>query len=295
LIGFWLKRSFFMLKKQIVISIASLSVAAVGAGCAGQRPASLDRAQSSLTQAQQNPTVAQYAPAQLSEAQATLTEAERAWANENDREETSHLAYLTEQKAGIAVAVAQQKAAEDEAQRLSAQREDIRVNARTREAELAHAQAESATDQAVAATARSRALEQELAELKASDTERGLVMTLQEGVLFEYDKAELKSGAMRSLEPLMTFLREHPDRTLLIEGHTDSTGSDSYNLNLSQRRAEAVRGFLASNGISADRIVARGYGESYPVTTNTTEAGRQQNRRVEVVIAHEGQRVAERR
>jgi len=284
-----------MLKKQIVISITSISIAAVGAGCAGQRPASLDRAQSSLTQAQQTPAVAQYASAQLSEAQATLTEAERAWANENDREETSHLAYLTEQKAGIAVAVAQQKAAEDEAQRLSAQREDIRVNARTREADLAHAQAKSATDQAIAATARSRALEQELAALKASDTERGLVMTLQEGVLFEYDKAELKSGAMRSLEPLMTFLREHPDRTLLIEGYTDSTGSDSYNLDLSQRRAEAVRGFLASSGISADRIIARGYGESYPVTTNTTEAGRQQNRRVEVVIAHEGQRVAERR
>jgi len=122
-----------MLKKQIVISIASIAIATVGAGCAGQRPASLDRAQSSLTQAQQNPAVAQYASAQLSEAQATLTEAERAWATENDREETSHLAYLTEQKAGIAVAVAQQKAAEDEAQRLSAQREDIRVNARTRE------------------------------------------------------------------------------------------------------------------------------------------------------------------
>jgi len=284
-----------MLKKQIVISITSFSIAVVGAGCAGQRPASLERAQSSLTQAQQNPAVAQYASAQLSEAQATLTEAERAWDTENDREETSHLAYLTEQKAGIAVAVAQQKAAEDEAQRLSAQREDIRVSARTREADLAHAQAEAATDQAVAATARSKALEQELAALKASDTERGLVMTLQEGVLFEYDKAELKSGAMRSLEPLITFLREHPDRTLLIEGHTDSTGSDAYNSDLSQRRAEAVRDFLASNGISADRIVARGYGESYPVTTNTTEAGRQQNRRVEVVIAHVGQRVAERR
>jgi len=284
-----------MLKKQIVISIASVSIAAVGAGCAGQRPASLDRAQSSLTQAQQNPAVAQYASAQLSEAQATLTEAEHVWTNESDREETSHLAYLTEQKAGIAVAVAQQKAAEDEAQRLSAQREDIRVNARTHEAELAHAQAEAATNQAVAATARSQALEQELAALKASTTERGLVMTLQEGVLFEHDKAELKSGAMRSLEPLITFLREHSDRTLLIEGYTDSTGSDSYNSDLSQRRAEAVRGFLVSNGVSADRIVARGYGESYPVTTNTTEAGRQQNRRVEVVIAHEGKQVAERR
>jgi outer membrane protein OmpA-like peptidoglycan-associated protein len=217
-----------------------------------------------------------------------MAQAERVWDSEGDREETSHLAYLTEQKAGVAVAVARQKAAEDEAERLRAQREDIRVSARTREAELARSQAE-------AATTRAQVLEQELAALKAENTERGLVMTLQEGVLFEYDKADLKPGAMRSLEPLVTFLQEHPDRTLIIEGHTDSTGTDSYNLELSQRRAEAVRNFLSSYGISADRILARGYGESYPVTTNTTEAGRQQNRRVEVVIAHQGQRVAERR
>lgn len=283
-----------MLKKHIVISLASVSIAAVGAGCAGQRPASLQRAQSSLAQARQDPLVIQYAPAQLSEAQATLTQAERVWEDEGDQEETSHLSYITEQRANIAVATARQKATEDEMQRLRAQREDIVVNARTREAELARIQAETSADQAAAAMARSRALEQELAALKASTTERGLVMTLQEGVLFEHDKAELKSGAMRSLEPLITFLKEHPDRTLVIEGHTDSTGSDSYNADLSQRRAEAVRGFLASNGISADRIIARGYGESYPVTTNATEAGRQQNRRVEVVIAHEGQKVAER-
>jgi outer membrane protein OmpA-like peptidoglycan-associated protein len=217
-----------------------------------------------------------------------MAQAERVWDSEGDREETSHLAYLTEQKAGVAVAVARQKAAEDEAERLRAQREDIRVSARTREAELARSQAE-------AATTRAQVLEQKLAALKAQDTERGLVMTLQEGVLFEYDKADLKPGAMRSLEPLVTFLQEHPDRTLIIEGHTDSTGSDSYNLELSQRRAEAVRNFLASQGIGADRVLARGYGESFPVTTNTTEAGRQQNRRVEVVIAHEGQRVVERR
>jgi len=284
-----------MINKQIVYFFTGVSLAALVAGCAGARPASIDRARSSLTQAQQDPAVVRYAPAQLSEAQATMTQAENVWNSEGDREEASHLAYVAEQKARIAVAAAQEKAAEDETQRLRTQREDIRVGARTREAELAHAQAEAATDRAVAATTRAQVLEQELAALKAQDTERGLVMTLQEGVLFEYDKADLKPGAMRSLEPLMTFLREHPDRTLVIEGHTDSTGTDSYNLELSQRRAEAVRNFLSSHGISADRILARGYGESYPVTTNTTEAGRQQNRRVEVIIAHEGQRVAERR
>jgi len=291
-----------MFNKQIVFSLAGVSMIALVASCAGSRPASLDRAQSSLRQAQQDPLVARYAPGQLSDAQSTMTQAERAWKSDGDRDETSHLAYVTEQKAGIAVAVAQQKSAEDEVQRLRAQRENIRVDARTREVQQARVQtevatdrAQAATDRAVAATTRAQALEQELTALKAKDTERGLVMTLQEGVLFEYNKAELKSGAMRNLEPLITFLREHPDRTLLIEGYTDSTGSDSYNMELSQRRAEAVRNFLAANGISADRIVARGYGESYPVTTNTTEAGRQQNRRVEVVIAHEGQQVAERR
>ncbi len=291
-----------MLNKQIVLPLAGVSMIALIAGCAGARPVSLDRARSSLLQAQQDPIVARYAPGQLSDARSTMTQAERAWDSDGDRDETSHLAYLTEQKAGIAVAVAQQKAAEDEAQHLRTQRENIRVDARTREVQQARVQtevatdrAQAATDRAVAATTRAQALEQELAALKAKDTERGLVMTLQEGVLFEYNKAELKPGAMRNLEPLITFLREHPDRTLLIEGYTDSTGSDSYNLELSQRRAEAVSNFLAVNGISADRVVARGYGESYPVTTNTTEAGRQQNRRVEVVIAHEGQQVAERR
>lgn len=284
-----------MINKQIVYFFTGVSLTALVAGCAGARPASLDRARSSLTQAQQDPAVVRYAPAQLSEAQATMTQAENVWNSEGDREEASHLAYVAEQRARIAVAAAQEKAAEDETQRLRTQREDIRVGARTREAELAHAQAEAATDRAVAATTRAQVLEQELAALKAQDTERGLVMTLQEGVLFEYDKADLKPGAMRSLEPLTAFLREHPDRTLVIEGHTDSTGTDSYNLELSQRRAEAVRNFLISQGISADRILARGYGEAYPVTTNTTEAGRQQNRRVEVVIAHQGQRVAERR
>jgi len=283
-----------MFNKQVVLSIASISIVTLAVGCAGQRPTSLDRAQFSLQQAQQDPQVVRYAPAQLSEAQAAMTQAERAWDKDGDRQETSHLAYVTEQKAGVAIATARQKAAEDEAQRLYAQRESIRLGARTREAELARDQAEAATDRAVAATVRAQALEQELTALKAEDTERGLVMTLQEGVLFEYNRVELKPGAMRNLEPLVTFLREHADRTLLIEGYTDSTGSDTYNLELSQRRAEAVRNFLVSSGISADRVMARGYGESYPVTTNTTEAGRQQNRRVEIVIAHEGRRVAER-
>jgi OmpA-OmpF porin, OOP family len=276
-----------MLLKPFAISLTAVSLATLVAGCAASRPASLDRARASLLQVQQNPVVVQNAPSHLSEAQATLAKAEREWENDGDREEVSHLAYVSEQQAGIALAVAQQKATEVEAQQLAAQRDDIRLAARTREAELARGQAQ-------AATARAQSLEQELAALKAKETERGLVMTLEENVLFEYDKADLKPGAMRNLYPLITFLKEHPERTLMIEGHTDSTGSDSYNLDLSQQRAAAVRNFLLMNGIGSDRVMARGYGESYPVTSNDTDAGRLQNRRVEVVISHEGQKVAER-
>jgi outer membrane protein OmpA-like peptidoglycan-associated protein len=276
-----------MLPKLFAVSWTTVSLMVVVAGCAASRPASLDNARASVLQAQQNPLIVQNAPSYLGEAQATLAKAERVWEDNGDREETSHLAYVSEQKANIALAVAQQKAAEAEVQQLHAQRDDIRIDARAHQAELAREQARTAT-------ARAQSLEQELAALKAKDTERGLVMTLQENVLFEYNKAELKPGAMRNLYPLVTFLNEHPNRTLLIEGYTDSTGSDSYNLDLSQRRADAVRNFLVINGISPDRIMARGYGETYPVATNATEAGRLQNRRVEVVIAHEGQRVADR-
>jgi outer membrane protein OmpA-like peptidoglycan-associated protein len=276
-----------MLLKPFTIALTTVSLATLVAGCAASRPASLDRARASLLQVQQDPVVVQNAPSHLSDAQATLASAEREWTNNGDGEEASHLAYVSEQKAGIAVAVAQQEAAEIEAQQLVAQRDDIRLAARSREAVRAR-------EQALVATTRAQSLEQELAALKARETERGLVMTLEENVLFEYDKADLKPGAVRNLYPLVTFLKEHPHRTLMIEGHTDSTGSDSYNLDLSQQRAAAVRNFLIMNGIGSDRVMARGYGEAYPVTTNDTESGRLQNRRVEVVISHEGQQVAER-
>jgi len=280
--------------KNFGLSLAMASTVALVGGCATARPTSLDRARTSLLQVQQNPEVVTYAPGQLREAQMMMAEADHEWDRSGNAAEVSHLSYLTEQEAGIALAVARQKAAEAEAERLREERDRVRLSARTYEAELARERAEQARLDAQSASARALLLEQQLAVLQARDTERGLVMTLQEGVLFEYDRAELKPGAMRNLSPLIAFLKDYPIRTLLIEGYTDNIGSDSYNLDLSQRRAMAVRDFLVMNGISADRIIARGYGESYPVTSNTNEAGRQQNRRVEIVISHEGQHLAER-
>ena len=138
---------------------------------------------------------------------------------------------------------------------------------------------------------RTTQLEQELAELRARETERGLVLTLGD-VLFETGQAKLTADAMRKLYPLVTLLKESPRRSIFIEGHTDSSGSESYNLNLSQQRAEVVRDFLISTGITPERITARGYGEESPVASNTNETGRRENRRVEVIVMREGDRVA---
>jgi len=148
--------------------------------------------------------------------------------------------------------------------------------------------------QALQATvARASQLEQELADLKAKETDRGLVLTLGD-VLFESDQAELTADAMRKLYPLVSLLKERPERSIIIEGHTDSAGAETYNQELSENRALAVRDFLAANGIDPQRITARGYGEDYPVASNATQTGRQDNRRVEVVVVREGERVADR-
>jgi outer membrane protein OmpA-like peptidoglycan-associated protein len=134
---------------------------------------------------------------------------------------------------------------------------------------------------------RSDKLAAELAELNAKKSDRGMVLTLGD-VLFEFDKAQLLPGANRTIDQLAAFLSEHTDRSVLIEGHTDSIGSESYNIELSQRRAEAVRNALLSRQIPFYRIVSKGYGKSYPVAGNDSEAGRQQNRRVEIIILDAG-------
>jgi len=273
-------------------------ISATGVGCAAKNNQALERARASYMQAQQDPQIATHAPVALQEAETALHKAERTWEETGEQKEVDHLAYMTERKVDLARTTTQSKIAEVEMQQLGEERERVRLEARTREAERAQQQAaargreaEQARLQAQEAADRARQLEHELADLKARQTERGLVLTLGD-VLFEYDKADLKPGTVHKLYPLVTFLKENPERNLLIEGHTDSLGSDSYNLDLSERRARTVQTFLLQNGIIPTQIAARGYGEAYPVTANDTEAGRQQNRRVEVVILREGELAA---
>jgi outer membrane protein OmpA-like peptidoglycan-associated protein len=132
-------------------------------------------------------------------------------------------------------------------------------------------------------TARRAEVEHELAELKGRETAHGLVLTLSD-LLFAPGQAEPTPAAMSKLLPLVTILKAQPLRTIRIEGHTDSRGPESYNLDLSRRRADAVRAFLIENGIPPQRITARGHGEAVAVASNATGAGRRENRRVEVIV-----------
>lgn len=152
------------------------------------------------------------------------------------------------------------------------------------------AAAEAARQQAEAAKARAGSLEAEMAAMKAKQTDRGMVLTLGD-VLFDSGKATLKAGAMRTVDQLATFLAKNPARKVLIEGHTDSQGGDEFNRALSQRRAEAVRNALTGRGVPADRVAVDGLGEAFPVANNDTAAGRQQNRRVEVVFSDDAGQV----
>lgn len=261
--------------------------------------AALSEAQALYRQAAGNPDVARSAPLELRAAQAALTQAEAALAAGEDKTAVDHFAYLARQRAATAIKAGDIARAEQAVTLAGRDRERIVMAARSSEAAAGTAaalQARAQTEQALteadrqqaaaeAARARAARLQQELTELQAKQTERGMVLTLGD-VLFDTGRAELKPGAFSTVDRLANFLRQNPERTVAIEGHTDSVGDDNFNQSLSQRRAEAVRAALNRSGIDGARVTAAGMGESSPVANNATAEGRQLNRRVEVVISN---------
>lgn len=144
-------------------------------------------------------------------------------------------------------------------------------------------EADLARQEAEVASAAADSLRRQLQNLQAQETSRGLMFTLGD-VLFEYSESSLKPGSLANLDRLVTFLKRYPDRTVSIEGHTDSRGGEAFNLKLSQDRADAVRRALVERGLDAGQLQSVGLGEEFPVASNETEAGRQQNRRVEIIV-----------
>ena len=257
--------------------LTGISLAIAMAGCATTplTDPALESARSEVRSAEADPNVAKYAALDLQAAQNQLQIAETA-AIHRDVSAIDQPAYLAQQNAKLAQLRAQAKADDALVAAGQTERDQIQLAARTREV--------AAADMArKAQEAKAAELQAEVAALKAKPTDRGLVLTLGD-VLFDTGKAQLNPGAARNLDQLVAFLNDHPERHVEIDGYTDNVGSDSYNVDLSQRRADAVRQALVAQGIDPSRIVTKGYGKEFAVASNTEASGRQLNRRVEVVI-----------
>ena len=266
---------------------------ALGACVSMPQPnAALETARVAVQTAEADPNVNKFAPLDLDRARKDLSIAEDAALHHHD-EEVDQPAYLATQNARLAQAHGAAKADDARVAAGQIERDQIVLASRTREAENAKASAANskvvaqvALDQRDQANQETARVQAELDALKATPTPRGLVMTLGD-VLFDTGRAELKSGAGRKMDQLGQFLVEHPDRRVQIDGFTDSIGTDSYNEDLSQRRADAVKSALINRGVQPSRIGTEGYGKAYPVANNTDSGGRQLNRRVEVVIGND--------
>lgn len=203
-------------------------------------------------------------------------------------------------EADSATASAQAAQVDARASQIQAQSAERDARVAQRQSEASQQQAATSQQQAAlsqqeaqAALARNAALEEQLRELNAKKTSRGMVITIGD-VLFDTGRAELKPGALRGMDKLVSFLQTYPKRRAQIEGFTDSVGGEGMNQQLSARRAEAVRAALVSRGIDGARIGTQGYGESYPVAGNDSAGGRQMNRRVEIVLSDDSGVVAPR-
>jgi len=268
------------------------------------------RVRASLTDLESDPNLASRAPVAMHDAESAVAEAEQ---EHKDPAVTAHLVYIADHKVQIARANAQTSFAEDQRKAISEQNSQIQLDARTREADAAkranstlqadnvaanrrsselQAQTDSANlrndqlqAQSDSANQKNDALQAQLLALEAKKTDRGMVLTLGD-VLFSTGRSDLKPGGTSKLDRLAAFLAQAPDRSVRIEGHTDNRGGQDMNQALSQRRADAVSAYLTGHGIDAGRVTAVGEGFSSPIADNKTEAGRQANRRVEVIISN---------
>lgn len=307
----------YLNKMSSVIRTTLLGATIGGAGlllasCAAQsvKDPGVARVRANLTDLESDAQLANRAPVAMHDAESAVAEAEQ---EHKDPAVTAHLVYLADHKVQIARANAQTSFTEEQRKAISEQNGQIQLDARTREADAAKrensilladkdaanrrnselkAQADSANmknDQLQAqsdnANQKNDALQAQLLALEAKKTDRGMVLTLGD-VLFSSGRSDLKPGGTSKLDRLAAFLSQAPDRNVRIEGHTDNRGGQDMNLALSQRRADSVSAYLTGHGISSTRVTAVGEGFSSPIADNKTEAGRQANRRVEVIVSN---------
>ncbi len=296
---------------------AALLVSLAGAaGCgASPPPDMLIEARRAYRSAADSPG-SNLAPVELEEARQALDRAEAFFGDDPDGRPTIDEAYIALRKAERALARGAEEVARrelddhrDEQERLEAEylrrtqqrlrvtqgqleEERRRLAERTEDLETSQEQLEARSEELQSERAARERAEQEAAAAieslrrvaQVQEEQRGLVITLSGAVLFSSGSAELLPLAQQKLSQVAETLNDHEGRTILVEGHTDSRGSDRTNQRLSQERADSVRTYLVSQGVEADRIRARGLGESRPIADNRTPDGRANNRRVEIVV-----------
>jgi outer membrane protein OmpA-like peptidoglycan-associated protein len=300
--------------KNFCLTPTLLAIAVLVGACSSvpKTTSLLDQTRSDYRVAQSNPNVARYATLEMKQAEDAMTQANAAASDKDSAEKIDKLAYLAKQKIALTQEVAKQKSAEADVASAGKERDQIRLDQRTNEAnqakssaeqsklaaqvaqgeaaeaqrktQLAEAEATDAQRKTQEAQARAAQFEAQLADLAAKKTERGMVITLGD-VLFGTDLARLSADGMRTAQKLAVVLQQNPQRTVLVEGFTDSTGTAAHNQELSERRASAVRNALQELGVAGERVAIRGYGEAYPVAANDTAQNRQLNRRVEIVLS----------
>lgn len=262
-------------KTLIAATLASFALV----GCSAPKKVdSLEQARAAYTRAANDPTVARHAPKELDAAKVALGKAERSWQEKEKTRIVDRDAELASKRVRTAELIAQSREADGQVEDSKLERQRVQLDLRATEIDRAEAEAAE--------------LKRQLEELQAKQTERGMVLTLGD-VLFELGKAELQPGAMRNIEQIAAFMQKYPEKNAVIEGHTDSTGDDDFNMDLSRERAYSVREALVLRGVESHRISTQGFGRSMPVASNSTRDGRQLNRRVEIIFPDLANQVSE--
>ena len=246
------------MRTQLMIP-ALLAASVALAACSTPPNANLEQARTNYSGLQANPQASKVAALETKDASDYLDKADQAYRDKQDPAKVDQLAYLTTQRVEVAKQTIALRTAEANLKNVSAQRAQARLDARDAQ------------------------IKQLQNSLNAKQTDRGTLVTFGD-VLFATDRADLKPSGLANINKLAQFLSENPDRKVIVEGYTDSTGTEGHNQSLSERRAGSVRAALVRRGVKEKMLVAKGYGEAKPIAPNTTEAGRQKNRRIEFTV-----------